>query len=340
MKVIVLAGGHGLRLWPLSTDSSPKQFLHFGDGESLLQKTLKRLLKRFKAQDILISTHANYADLVRSQAQAVDPNLKQLLIEPMRKNTAAALLLAVKYMQEKMDVSSDECFLVSSSDHLISPEHKLLDAFELAKIHALAGSHILFGIAPTKPETGYGYIKIGNPVGEHLFTAEKFVEKPSAQIAQTYLLEGGYLWNAGIFLFRIDSFLEDLKTSSPSFDPFIDFSLDQLTTQFAKLPELSIDYALMEHSKKVLVFPLTVSWSDIGSWDSVYEMLEKDQHQNVNVGNIVNLSTKNCLIIGGKKLIATIGLEDLMIIETEEALFIGKRGESQKVKELVEGLKK
>jgi mannose-1-phosphate guanylyltransferase / mannose-6-phosphate isomerase len=341
MKYIILAAGSGTRLWPFSRNSLPKQFLHFGDEESLLQKTVKRFYPTVPLQDILIVTHQSYLHLVRNQLQSIHPDFeKQILLEPEKKNTAPAICLAIKYFQDILKTDENECFLVCSSDHIISPESIFLSAATQAETYAKQGYHILFGVRPHKPETGYGYIKTtSSPVGKAL-KVEKFVEKPDTATAQQYLLSGQYLWNCGIFLFHLPTFLKELTTLSSGFEFLSSSSFQEVHTRFSEMPTLSIDYALMEKSSRILVMPLDISWSDVGSWDSVYDLLDKDQNQNVKVGNVVDLNCKNCLIMGNKRLISTVGLEDLIVIETEDALFIGKKGESQQVKGLVEELKK
>jgi len=336
MKIIILAGGSGTRLWPYSRSSFPKQFLHFGEEKTLLQKTISRFLPLAAVEDILIVTNQDYFHHVKSQVKELDPALeKQILVEPERKNTAPAIALAVSYLRDLLHCDENECFLVSSSDHLIAPEEIFLEAVKKGEKLAKEGNNVIFGVRPHKPETGYGYIKAdadGN--------VERFVEKPDYALAQQYLISGEYLWNSGIFLFQIKTFLEELQTYCSEIADKLQGNFQDVIKQFSDFPEVSIDYALMEKSQKTVVVPLDLIWSDVGSWDSVYDVLEKDANQNVKVGNVLDIDTKNCLIMGGKRLISTIGLEDLLIIETDDALFIGKKGESQRVKHLVEELKK
>lgn len=328
MKHIILAGGGGARLWPFSRRCFPKQFLHFGDHESLLQKTVKRLYPSVPAKDILIVTSQAYLPIAKSQLSPIDPAFEQqILLEPEQKNTAPALCLAIRHFQEVLGISDEECVLVSSADHLISPKGALLAAALQEEALVKQGYHLLFGIRPHKPETGYGYIKTGAPVGERALKVEHFVEKPDAETAQALLLSGETLWNAGIFLFQIKTFLKEIALHCPS-----------LLAPFQEMPNVSIDYALLEKSTQLLVSPLDVSWSDVGCWDSVYDLLNKDEHKNAKVGNVLDIDTKNCLIMGNKRLISTLGVEDLLVVDTEEALFIGKKGQSQRVKHLVETL--
>jgi mannose-1-phosphate guanylyltransferase / mannose-6-phosphate isomerase len=339
MKYVILAGGSGTRLWPCSRQAFPKQFLHFGDGESLLQKTVRRFYPAAHPSDIFIVTNQSYYHLVKNQLMEIDPGFEQqILLEPERKNTAPAICLAIKYLQEVLDVPEEECILISSSDHIISPEKVFIHAISEAEKIAKEGNHVIFGIRPTQPETGYGYIKASMEGGTQ--RVEHFVEKPDRPTAQSYLLSGDYLWNSGIFLFQIGTFLKEIALFCPEMGPLCVGGFEEMVSAFADMPSISIDYALIERSSKTVCLPLDVSWSDVGSWDSVYDLLDKDDHHNVKRGNVFDSDTHRCLIMGNKRLIATIGLEDLLVIETEDALFIGKRGESQKVKDLVEALKK
>ena len=341
MKIIILAGGSGTRLWPYSRSCFPKQFLHFGDHRSLLQKTIERFVGRYPLSDIHILTNQAYYHLVKTQAKEISPELeKQILVEPERRNTAPAIALAVSYLIEQTKASPDDCFLVCSSDHLISPPEKFLEAIAQGEKSAVKGQHVIFGVRPHKPETGYGYIKSQGAPIDHAYAVEAFVEKPNFELAQRYLLEGNYLWNSGIFLFRIGTFLEEMKQHCPEIFEKLQMPFQQFFSAFAELPDISIDYALMEKTKKTVVIPLDVTWSDVGSWDSVYDVLEKDDNQNVKIGNILDIDTQNCLIMGDKRLISTIGVQDLLVIETDDAIFIGKKGESQIVKNLVEELKR
>lgn len=341
MKHIILAGGSGTRLWPFSRSSFPKQFLHFGDKESLLQKTIKRFYPEASAKDILIVTNQTYFHIAKSQLCEIDPDFEaQILVEPARKNTAPAICFAVKYFVDVLGASDDDSFLVSSADHIISPESSLLSAAMTGESVVKQGHHLIFGIRPNKPETGYGYIKTGETRGYDLLKVDQFVEKPDLHTAQLYLLSGRYLWNAGIFLFHIRTFINEIAIYSPEINRLMQGTFDEMQRNFFKMPDISIDYALLENSNRLLVSPLNVTWSDVGSWDSIYDLLDKDRNQNVKLGNVLDIDTKNCLIMGTKKLISTVGLEDLLIVDTDDALFIGKKGQSQTVKRLVDEMKK
>jgi mannose-1-phosphate guanylyltransferase/mannose-6-phosphate isomerase len=341
MKIIILAGGSGTRLWPISRSSFPKQFLKLKDEFSLLQKTVKRFLSRWDPADIVVVTNHEYQHLVQSQLSVLDKRLEeQIIVEPARKNTAPAIALAVKFLEEKKGMGKEEAFLVSSSDYLISPEGEFLEAVQFAESGAKQGHIVIFGVKPNKPETGYGYIKIQEGFTTQMAVVEHFVEKPSLELAQQYIASGDYLWNCGLFVFTVERFWQELAEHAADTFEFCKGSFADMVKDFSALPSRSIDYAVLEKSKNIAVIPLDLFWSDMGSWDNLYEVLDKDGNQNVKIGNILDIDTKNSLIVGGKRLISTIGLEDVVIIETEDAIFFGKKGESQRVKDLVEELKK
>jgi mannose-1-phosphate guanylyltransferase / mannose-6-phosphate isomerase len=338
MKVIVLSGGGGTRLWPLSKDSFPKQFLRFGSNSSLLQKTIQRLEKIHFVDLILISTNEASLGLVKEHLEEIAAKKTHILTEPCRKNTAPAIGFAMRYLEEVFSTTPAEPILVIPSDHLIDPEAIFVQSLDEMRKVVLENKIITFGIRPTKPETGYGYIQIGKRYDSFSYEAAQFVEKPNLELAQKYVKDSHYYWNSGMFLFSSSTFWEELNTHCPELFSLLNGSYKDIKNRFSQMPNISIDFALMEKSKKILVCPLAVSWSDIGSWDSLYDVLEKDENQNVKIGSVLDIDTKNSFIFGNKRLISTVGIEDLLVIETEEAIFVGKKGESQKVKKIVEEL--
>lgn len=335
MIVLILAGGGGTRLWPVSREDFPKQFLHFGDGQSLLQKTVLRFLQSPRVEKILISTHLHYKALVEKQIASIAAKERiEILVEPFRKNTAPAITYAASFLAQTK--SPDTVLVVAPADHWIEPESVFLRTLEEIEPFAAEGKLFLFGIPPQKPETGYGYIQIGSPIGPGFYAVKRFVEKPSLPLAKQLLEQGDTYWNAGIFAFSLNTFWKELALYQPDLFALSNKGFNTLQEQFAAVPEVSFDYAILERSAEIAICPLPVSWSDVGSWDSVYEVLEKDQNQNVKVGRVAEYETKNSLIFAKDRFISTVGLEDLLIIQTEEATFIGKRGESQRVKNVVQ----
>ncbi len=348
MKAVILAGGSGTRLWPLSRRTFPKQFLKLNGNKSLLQKTVERFLKVVSSEDIIIMTNKDYKFLVLAELKNAGFNIPEenIVLEPAIKNTAPAIALAMKFALEKMESNQEDVLFVSPSDHIIKPEDKFLKYLEKAETLAKKGYIVTFGIKPEKPETGYGYIKAKNneQIDEikelNAFPVEKFTEKPDLRTAKKYLSEGNYFWNSGMFCFGIKTMQEEFAKFEPEIAKIFDLSFEETVKKFSELPEISIDYAVMEKTNKAVVLPLDIYWSDIGSWDAVYEALDKDEAQNVKTGEVISVDTKNSLILGNKRLVVACGVEDLAIIDTDDAILILKKDMSQRVKDIVNLLKK
>ncbi len=346
MKVVILAGGGGARLWPLSRGSFPKQFLSgLGSQSSLLQKTVLRFFKQKTPLDILIVTNSEYFDVTLSQVETIHSALKsRILIEPSCKNTGPAILFAVRYLIDVEAVSPEEPILVVPSDHRIDPEKTFIDLLPLLPSLVDQQLIVTFGIPPDRAETGFGYLKIDKKnlknknISHH--KVRQFIEKPPLKMAEAFLNDGRYFWNSGIFAFNAKTFLSQVEQYCEELQNGATLSYKELKQKYETFPSLSIDVILMERSPVLVLLPLFLNWSDLGSWDTVFDFMEKDVNFNVKVGNVHDIETTNSLIYGGKKLISTIGLDGIILIETDDALFIGKRGESQKVKALVEELKK
>lgn len=337
MHVVILAGGEGARLWPFSRKEHPKQFLSFGDRFTLLQKTILRFSFLSFVRSISIVTTQAYLLLVEEELEKL--GLKgnvDLIIEPERKNTAPAIAYSLKWLQEKKGLTSDEKILILPSDHWIEPQALFTSYLEAIDASFPKKELLLFGIRPTRAETGYGYIQIGERKNLLSYEVKAFIEKPSSEKAQDYLRLGDYYWNSGIFTATLGWFLKAFQEKASIISSFLDKSLEEVEKSFGQMPNISFDYAILEKSKEVVVCPLAISWSDIGSWDGLYEVMHKDAEENVFLGQIQAIDTKRSLILAGKKKISTIGVEDLLIVETEDALLITKRGASQRVKELLE----
>ena len=339
MYAIILAGGSGSRLWPLSRELYPKQLIAIHGNKSLLQSTVKRLNNIVDDEKILCITNIKHANDVKFQLRQIECNGK-VISEPMGKNTAPAIACAVEYIKQNSD--KDEEIIVLPSDHLV----KDAIAFEntIKKVQSLAqkGYIVTCGITPAYPETGYGYIKCSTPVDEG-YNVEHFVEKPDENTAVKYIKEGCYYWNSGIFCAKCSVWSEQIKKHAPLIaqnSESLNFT-DTLSIPFKvyeNMPNISIDYALMEKADKTAMVVLESDWNDLGSWQSIYDVKEKDKDGNVIEGNVIAKNVKNSLIYSAKKLVAVSGLEDVILVETEDAVMACKKEESQKVKELYDNI--
>lgn len=343
MKAIILAGGGGTRLWPLSRRNYPKQFLKINSDKSLLQQTAERLLKVMTLDDLVVVTNTKYKFYVKSDL----PEIKHLIFEPAGRNTAPATALGIKYFMEKLGCHEDEVILMCPSDHVIRPDEKFSEYIELAETIARKGYIVTFGVKPDRPEPGYGYIKAGKGQSAKskdksitFFEVQKFVEKPDMETARRYVNDGSYYWNSGMFAFSIKTMLDEMGRHSPEMKGLHTQGFEDMLSGFEHMPDISIDYAVMEKSDRVVIVPLDLYWNDVGSWDSLYDVLDKDEERNVTQGDVLVIDTKGTLVLGNKRQITTIGLNDCLIVETDDAILVAKKGSAEKVKEAVSRLHK
>ncbi len=341
MKTIILAGGSGTRLWPLSRGSYPKQFLRLGGEGSLLQKTVQRQLLVCDPSDIYIITNERFRNHVCEQAKEVtDLPLENVVVEPVGRNTAPAIVLALSFMFQQKRCSPNDVVFISSADHYITPEDAFARAVKIGVDVASQGFLVTFGVEPTRAETGYGYIRKSERQGS-AFSVHSFVEKPDSARAEEYVAGGEYLWNSGMFAFTYGTFFEELQRHEPSIASLSQVPYDIMYNSFSQMPNISIDYAVMERSSKVMTVPLDFFWTDVGSFDSLHEYMDKGADGNVTIGDVMVLDTTNSLVIGnGKRLISTIGLDNIVVIDTDDALLVADKEKTQGVKQLVDMMKK
>lgn len=337
MYSVILCGGSGTRLWPLSRKNFPKQFLALYSDQSLLQETFLRMREIMPAENIFFVTNQENHFNVFNQIKEVEPNFpeKNILAEPASLNTAPAMALAVKYLLEKEKVSPDEPIIFLPSDHYIEKKEVYLGLVK--KALANVGKHIgTIGMTPTKPETGYGYIRKGTALGGLNLVLE-FKEKPSQEVAKRYLASGEYVWNAGMYLFSARTFVSELNKYAPEIYQVFSQTYDAFLTNFQKLPSASFDVAISEKSQNLVVFEGDFGWNDIGSFDSLAETMSEKNMAN---GRQIQIDSKNVFVHSESgRLVATLGVEDLIIVENNDSILIQKRGRSEDVKKIVEVLK-
>ena len=341
MYGIILAGGSGSRLWPLSRELYPKQLLNINSDKSLLQSTFDRLKHCMPEKNIVSITNIKHSSNVRMQLSEISQT-PVILSEPTAKNTAPAIVLAAKFIMQKSN--SDPVILVVPSDHLIIDNDKFLSTVNKGEKLAREGYIVTFGIKPDYPETGYGYINTSEQLGDG-FKVKEFVEKPDFETAEKYLRDGTYFWNSGIFMFKASTLLNEAASHAPviaKISEEFDFSkYDEIPfINFDKMPNISIDYAIMEKSSKIALVKLESDWNDLGSWKSIYDVSKKDENGNVFIGHVLDKDSKNSFVYASSKLVATVGLEDTIIVETEDAILACKKDQTQNVKHIYDTLKK
>lgn len=343
---VLLAGGSGTRLWPISRETYPKQFCKLVGNYSLLQNTALRANDLAKGRDLIVVTNDAYYFLCKDQLDALGLTKVHYILEPCPKNTAPAISLAAHYA--KTYINPNALLFVLPADHDFKEYQEFHAVFSQARPYLDKGHIAIFGIKPTAPKTGYGYIQMGMPLEENLFEVQRFVEKPTLKIAQEYLAQGDFYWNSGIFLFYAHHYLQTLNTHAPDIyqkttesfsETEISSNFFRASASFSECRSGSIDYELMEKTDKAIVFTLNAAWNDLGCWSSVAESQKADEKNNVLQGNVIATNTENSFISSDGRQIVAIGIKDQVIISTNDALLIANKAYSQEVKTIVEKMK-
>ncbi|MBQ8297475.1 MAG: mannose-1-phosphate guanylyltransferase [Ruminococcus sp.] len=341
---VIMAGGRGERFWPKSRNSRPKQFLSLTkDGETMIQKTVKRLLPLVEAEDIFIVTNSAYIGLVNEQLPDIPK--ENILAEPCARNTAPCIAFAAAVIGRKYD---DAVMLVLPSDHLIGYEELYTSTLKKAVKLSLEGKNLVtIGITPDYPETGYGYINFGSETAADMpdaYKVERFVEKPDLPTAKEYLASGKYLWNSGMFVWKVSSIMENLRTFMPEIydgalrigEAFGTESFNEvLVKEFTAFKGESIDFGIMEKADDIYTIPGSFGWDDVGNWLAVERINEVDDSNNYIEGDVISIGSERTTICGGKRLIAAVGVEDIIIVDTDDALLICSKNSTQDVKQVI-----
>lgn len=343
---LIMAGGKGERFWPRSRVSLPKQFLSLtDDGKTMIQLTVERISPLVDIKDVYIATNANYRELVKQQLPGIPE--ENILCEPVGRNTAPCIGLGAVHIAKKYE---DAVMIVLPSDHLIKHNDIFADTFKSACEIAEEGENLVtVGITPNYPETGYGYIKYNaaKKSGES-FAVDKFVEKPDLETAKSYLADGSYLWNSGMFVWKVSTILNCFKEYMPaSYDGLMTIKASVgakdeqavLEREFPNLESQSVDYGIMEKASSIYTLAGNFGWDDVGSWLAVGRIKENDENNNVVNGNVVTVNTKDCVIEGGEKLIATVGLRDIIVVDTKDATLISTKENAGEIKQVLAKLR-
>lgn len=346
---VILAGGFGTRLWPISRQQNPKQFVRLTGEQTLFEQTLNRL-PELAAPVVVCSS--NHYDLVMAQLQSININNAQIILEPISRGTAPAITIAAfKLLAQGLD----PLLLVLPADHVIANTLKFHAAIETAKKYARQNFLVCFGVAPDHPETGYGYIEFGEHIGDSdAYKISRFVEKPNIELAKEYIASGKYYWNSGMFMFRASIYLQELKQNAPDIYRVCEdivnnnINLSNLSNnlfeidikKFSTCPSDTIDYAIMEKTKKAVAVSLDIGWNDLGSWRSLWECSEKDSAGNVIIGDVDTKDVSNSYIRTTKRKVVALGITDCVIVETHDAILVISKSRCQDIKSIVDSLSK
>jgi mannose-1-phosphate guanylyltransferase/mannose-6-phosphate isomerase len=346
---VILAGGKGTRFWPLSRENCPKQMLNIVGEDTLLRQTIKRLNGFIPLDNVWIVTTDILAQDIRFHLKPLgnDADRIRYIIEPSGRNTAPAVALAAMTLNK---LSSDSVMIVMPSDHIIRDTKQFQDKLRLADEAAQAGYLVTFGMIPTRPETAYGYIRSGQPFRDsarEIFHAEGFFEKPDLKTAEGFLRQGSYYWNSGIFVWKASKILKEIESYLPSLyrglkkiDKLNDLRNNTFKELYSSLENISIDHGVMEKSRDVLVMPVDFGWCDLGNWTALGDVLERDEQGNILQGNPIDIGSENCTVIACDRVLATIGLRDMVVIDTADATLVSSKEMVHEVRKVVETLKR
>jgi mannose-1-phosphate guanylyltransferase/mannose-1-phosphate guanylyltransferase/mannose-6-phosphate isomerase len=342
---VILSGGSGSRLWPLSRSLYPKQLLPLLSERTMIQETALRAGPAHFARPVIICNEA-HRFIVAEQMQEIGVVPLRLVLEPIGRNTAPAIAAAALIL---VKTDPEAIMAVLPSDHVITDQAGFLEALGQAGVAAAAGHLVTFGMKPTAPETGYGYIQRGAPLTEGSFKVERFIEKPDLERARAMTAQAEFLWNSGMFVFKAAVFLDEIKRLCPDILAAVSASIDKAAqdidflrldaASFAQSPSASIDYAVMEHTARAAVVPSDFGWSDVGSWSALWEVADKSQAGTVEVGDVISVDCRDSYLRGDGVLVAGVGLRNIIVVATEDAVLVAERGHVQEVKKIVESLR-
>ena len=344
ITALIMAGGEGTRFWPLSRKDNPKQFLKLNDDQkTMLQETVERIKALVPIEQVFIATNEAYQEAIKKQLDGIPS--ENIIVEPMKRNTAACIGLSSVVIENKYPGST---MIVLPADHLIKDENKFVDILSKAVMTAATGKNLVtLGIKPTHPETGYGYIHYGDHLhtidGEQVFEVQNFTEKPDLDTAKNFLKDGNYLWNSGMFIWQLDSILYNIEKHLPKMYGSLlkiknalgtDLEKKVIEDEFKQMESVSIDYGIMEKADDIFVIPGSFGWDDLGSWPALERVKKVDDDGNVVVGKHYGIDTTNSIIHSPNKVVTTIGLNDVVIVDTEDAILICDKKRAQEVKEI------